>query len=77
MFICLLYATSLNPLSVKRYSYDKIPKVGTENKTKVVVFGDSRVVEWAKPELQEFQFINRGISGQTSAQNTFKVLTNT
>ena len=62
------YATSLNPLSLKRYSDDKVSEKTRENQKKVVFFGDSRAVEWAKPELQEFQFINRGISGQTSAQ---------
>ncbi|MDJ0631980.1 MAG: GDSL-type esterase/lipase family protein [Xenococcaceae cyanobacterium MO_188.B29] len=63
-----LYATSLNPLSIQRYSPDKIPKITTENSPKVVFFGDSRAVGWSKPELTEFQFINRGVGGQTSAQ---------
>ena len=63
-----LYATSLNPLSIQRYSQEKIPQTTTENKPKVVLFGDSRAVGWAKPELPEFQFINRGVGGQTSAQ---------
>ena len=62
------YATSLNPLSLKRYSDDKVLEKTRENQTKVVFFGDSRAVQWRKPELTEFQFINRGISGQTSAQ---------
>ena len=63
-----LYATSLNPLSIQRYSQNKVLKTTPENSPKVVFFGDSRAVGWSKPELTEFQFINRGVGGQTSAQ---------
>ena len=63
-----LYATSLNPLGIQKYSQNQIPTTTTETKQKVVFFGDSRAFAWAKLELPEFQFINRGISGQTSAQ---------
>lgn len=63
-----LYATSLNPLSIQRYSQNKNDQTNTENKKKVVFFGDSRIVGWTKPDLEEWQFINRGVGGQTSAQ---------
>ncbi len=37
---------------------------------RVVLFGDSRIQEWKKPpQLDGFEFINRGISGETTAQN--------
>lgn len=61
------YETSLNPLSIPKYNHHQQEK--TNEKQKIVVFfGDSRSVSWSKPELEGFQFINRGINGQTSAQ---------
>ncbi|MGK7948699.1 MAG: SGNH/GDSL hydrolase family protein [Xenococcaceae cyanobacterium] len=62
------YATSLNPLGIQRYSQNPQKQVNKENKNRVVLFGDSRIVEWRKPDLEEWEFINRGIGGQTSAQ---------
>ena len=62
------YATSLNPLAINKYSQDKPEKTIKDNQKKVVFFGDSRAVDWSKPELEKFQFINRGIDGQTSGQ---------
>lgn len=59
-----LYQTSLNPLGIDKYGDrdldSKLPSV--------VFFGDSRAYQWKKPDDRDFQFINRGISGQTSAQ---------
>lgn len=36
--------------------------------TRIVLFGDSRAAQWPAPELNHFEFINRGIGSQTSAQ---------
>lgn len=37
---------------------------------RVVLFGNSRIQEWKKlPKLDAIEFINRGISGETTAQN--------
>ena len=63
-----LYATSLNPLGIQRYSQNLDNQITKENKKRVVLFGDSRIVEWGKPDSEEWEFINRGIGGQTSAQ---------
>ena len=62
------YATSLNPLGIQRYSQNPQQRDNKENKKRVVLFGDSRIVEWGKPDLEKWEFINRGIGGQTSAQ---------
>ena len=63
-----LYATSLNPLGLQKYSDKKTQIISTSKKQKVIFFGDSRAYAWRNIDLEEFQFINRGISGQTSAQ---------
>lgn len=60
-----LYQVSLDPLATDRYDNQKIPHTQLP---KVVFFGDSRAYFWRFPENKNFQFINRGISGQTSAQ---------
>ena len=60
-----LYQTSLNPLGIDKYDNRDIT---TTELPSVVFFGDSRANQWKFPDEQNFQFINRGISGQTSAQ---------
>lgn len=60
-----LYQVSLNPLAIDRYNNQEI----IANKLpKVVFFGDSRAYAWKFPQNPNYYFINRGISGQTSAQ---------
>ena len=59
-----LYQTSLNPLGIDKYS----DRENTTELPTVVFFGDSRAYQWKKPDERNFHFINRGISGQTSAQ---------
>lgn len=40
-----------------------------EGKKRVILFGDSRIKEWLPlPAHPDFQFINRGISGETTVQ---------
>jgi len=59
----------LNPVELKRYRRESVPKnpLATAKKT-VVFFGDSRAADWRSPKMDGVQFINRGIGGQTSAQ---------
>ncbi len=59
----------LNPVELKRYPRESVPKnpLNTAKKT-VVFFGDSRAAGWRSPKMDGVQFINRGIAGQTSAQ---------
>lgn len=59
-----LYQISLNPLGIDKY-HDKITK---NELPSVVFYGDSRAYQWQSPSNRNFHFINRGISGQTSAQ---------
>ena len=61
-----LYQVHLNPLGIRQYSDQQQPPLTT--KSRVVFYGDSRAVQWKAPEIDNFQFINRGINGQTSAQ---------
>ena len=41
----------------------------TKQHKRVILFGDSRIQQWKNlPELEGFEFINRGIGGETTAQ---------
>ncbi|VEP11258.1 Lipolytic protein G-D-S-L family [Hyella patelloides LEGE 07179] len=64
-----LYQTSLNPLGINKYKNQELPN---NQVPKVVFFGDSRANGWRFPQNENFQFINRGISGQTSAQTLLR-----
>lgn len=59
----------LEPIGLGYYPTDG-EEGGEENDglEKVIFFGDSRVYEWPAPDLSQFEFINRGIGAQTSAQ---------
>ena len=40
---------------------------------RIVLFGDSRIQEWSPlPHFDRFEFINRGIGGETTAQNKLR-----
>lgn len=58
----------LDPVDIKLYSQENFKKQPNHQSSTVVLFGDSRAYEWVVPELDNLEFINRGISGQTSAQ---------
>lgn len=65
-----LNETRLDPLGLSYYSSvpDQQGLISPEKVT-VVLFGDSRAAAWpAPPNLSEFEFVNRGIGAQTSAQ---------
>ncbi len=65
-----LYQVHLNPLGIRKYSPQQQPPLTT--KSRVVFYGDSRAVQWKAPEIDNFQFINRGIDGHTSAQVSWR-----
>jgi len=46
------------------------PKAHTR---RVVFFGDSRARSWVKPTLQGYEFINAGVSSQTSVQALYRL----
>ncbi|MEA5466629.1 SGNH/GDSL hydrolase family protein [Leptothoe sp. PORK10 BA2] len=57
----------LDPLGLSYYNQDL--KLSEKGDTKrVVIFGDSRAEDWTAPNLEGYEFINRGVGGQTSAQ---------
>ena len=61
-----LYQVHFNPLGIRKYRHQQPPPLTT--KSRIVFYGDSRAVQWKAPEMDNLQFINRGINGQTSAQ---------
>jgi lysophospholipase L1-like esterase len=64
-----LNETRLDPLGLSYYSSDATQQNFTvPSKITVLFFGDSRVISWPPPNLPGFEFINRGIGAQTSAQ---------
>lgn len=56
----------LDPLGLSHYSGQK--DTATEGLQRVVFFGDSRAQNWPAPNVPDYEFINRGIGAQTSAQ---------
>lgn len=63
-----LNATRLDPLQLGDYPVAEWP-VANPATVKVLFVGDSRVFNWPPPMMDErFQFLNRGIGGQTSSQ---------
>ncbi|MCD4739300.1 MAG: SGNH/GDSL hydrolase family protein [Anaerolineae bacterium] len=64
-----LSAARLDPLGLNYYSTaaDQMELTNSELTT-VVFFGDSRAANWPSPDLEGFEFINRGIGAQTSEQ---------
>jgi lysophospholipase L1-like esterase len=63
-----LNETRLDPLGLSSYAPDSLQNVVNSGKPMVVFFGDSRAADWPPPDLARFEFINRGIGAQTSAQ---------
>lgn len=67
MFYVNENAVRLQPLGLSNYSADPLPK--TPDLKRVVFFGDSRAESWTPPAgVSGYEFINRGIGGQTTAQ---------
>ncbi len=65
-----LNQTRLDPLGLNNYPVTP-PRSRSPTTIRIVTFGDSRAANWsAPPQLSQpdYQWVNRGISGQTSAQ---------
>ncbi|MEM9006393.1 MAG: GDSL-type esterase/lipase family protein [Cyanobacteria bacterium P01_F01_bin.86] len=62
-----LNKTQLDPLGLSEYAVES-PNQTDSQKPRVVFFGDSRAASWKFPAHTEYEFINRGIGGQTSTQ---------
>ncbi|MBD1857901.1 MULTISPECIES: SGNH/GDSL hydrolase family protein [Leptolyngbya] len=60
-----LNETRLDPVGLSTYSTSPSP---SQNRPRVVFFGDSRAENWTFPEMSQYEFIDRGISSQTSVQ---------
>jgi lysophospholipase L1-like esterase len=57
----------LNPIGLDAFSNEEQIEGLTRN-VEVVFFGDSRAASWVAPEIDGFEFLNRGISSQSSVQ---------
>lgn len=62
-----LNKTQLDPWGLDEYPVNVGQVQGTQ-KPRLIFFGDSRVAGWTFPESDRYEFINRGIGGQTSIQ---------
>lgn len=63
----LFNRTRLDPLGLDAFTSNQVEKQGSDS-IKVVLFGDSRVAEWPLPNVDGFEFVNRGIDSHTSNQ---------
>ena len=63
-----LNAVHLDPLGVGMHASDPVPALGADQR-RVVFYGDSRALMWSDPPgLPRYQFIDRGVTQQTTAQ---------
>lgn len=61
-----LNETRLDPLGLRNFANTQIRST---DKIQVVFYGDSRAANWPEPAgLEQFEFVNRGVGAQTSAQ---------
>ncbi len=59
----------LDPLGLSYYDPD--PQLKDNGDTqRIILFGDSRAANWPAPKIEGYEFYNRGVSGQTSAQTS-------
>lgn len=56
------------PLGLSVFDEDQRAEPEKNRQPRIVFYGDSRAAEWDFPELDGFEFVNRGIGGQTSNQ---------
>ncbi|MEA5501298.1 MAG: GDSL-type esterase/lipase family protein [Limnoraphis robusta] len=63
-----LNLTRLDPLGWNAYPLDSNPPPKTNSRVRLVFFGDSRAASWLSPDMEGYEFINRGIGSQTSIQ---------
>ncbi|WP_309739938.1 MULTISPECIES: SGNH/GDSL hydrolase family protein [unclassified Chamaesiphon] len=62
-----LNQTRLDPVGLSYYAQN-LQQVTNSTKSRIVFFGDSRAASWTSPQLDGYEFINRGIPSQTSIQ---------
>jgi lysophospholipase L1-like esterase len=61
------------PVNEERFAAANASLEPRGKRTRVVLFGDSRIHSWSElPELERTQFVNRGISGETTAQMRYR-----
>jgi lysophospholipase L1-like esterase len=59
----------LDPLGLSTYPVESNPpQPENSGQTRVLFFGDSRAEAWPDPSESNYEFINRGIGGQTTVQ---------
>ncbi len=59
-------AIRLDPFALS--AFQNVPTPPLSDLKRVVFFGDSRAEAWTPPDLSGWEFVNRGIGGQTTAQ---------
>jgi lysophospholipase L1-like esterase len=59
-------AVRLDPFALSAFQGAPIPQ--SADLKRVVFYGDSRAEAWTAPDLSGWEFVNRGIGGQTTAQ---------
>jgi lysophospholipase L1-like esterase len=59
----------LDPLGLSYYNPAPKPK-DKDDTQRVILFGDSRAADWPAPNIEGYEFYNRGVGGQTSAQTS-------
>ncbi|MDV3353370.1 SGNH/GDSL hydrolase family protein [Leptolyngbyaceae cyanobacterium CCMR0082] len=59
----------LDPLGLSYYKPNSNLNDKGDNK-RVIIFGDSRAADWPTPQIKGYEFVNRGVGGQTSAQTS-------
>jgi lysophospholipase L1-like esterase len=67
-YYLMLSSSNLDPLGLSFYPMDDEQSPPHSNQRRVVFLGDSRAADWPAPDLAQFEFVNRGIGNQTSAQ---------
>jgi lysophospholipase L1-like esterase len=67
-YYTLLYAVELDPLGLSYFQENTVSSEKDRFLQTVVFYGDSRAAQWPSPAVEGFQFINRGIGNQTTAQ---------
>lgn len=64
-----LNGVRLDPLGLSHYGGENgLLDSTTAGRISVAFFGDSRAADWPAPDLEQFEFMNRGIDSETSAQ---------
>jgi lysophospholipase L1-like esterase len=72
------YYAELNQVRLDPLGLSEYPTVSSDRTeprlSRVVVFGDSRAASWTPPTVDRYEFVNRGISSQTSVQASQRFL---